>query len=249
MAGRPRRHGTKFAFGDPATWGEPDITTRTDTRLYGPALIRAWDRLHPKLTARIAWATHPGELPILEGTVIRLEVAQLPSGAIPKPVWLWHSATSLTPAGVDLAWQAFLRRFDIEHTFRMLKQTLGWTTPKLRSPEAADRWTWLLIAAYTQLRLARGLTADLRRPWEKPVTAHRMSPARVRRGFRNLRTHLACPAGVPKPSRPGPGRPAGRPNHQPAPRHDVHTVTSADKQKPSRSKKPKSSNPRPRRTG
>jgi hypothetical protein len=247
--GRPRRHGGEFAFGDPTTWGQPDITTRTETRLYGPALIRAWDRLHPRLTHRIAWAGHAGNLPIIEGTVIRLEVTRLPSGAIPKPVWLWHSATSLDPAGVDLAWQAFLRRFDIEHTFRMLTQTLGWTTPKLRSPEAADRWTWLLLAAYTQLRLARGLAADLRRPWEKPVTARRLSPARVRRGFRNLRPHLACPAGVPKPSRPGPGRPAGVPNPRPAPRYDVHTVTSADKQKPRRSKKTKSSNPRPRRKG
>lgn len=131
----------------------------------------------------------------------------------------------------------------------MLKQTLGWTTPKLRSPEAADRWTWLLITAYTQLRLARGHAADLRRRWEKPVAAHRMSPARVRRGFRNLRPHTACPAGVPKPSRPGPGRPAGIRNPRPAPRHDVYTVTSTDKQKPSRRKNPKSTNPRPRRTG
>ena len=35
---------------------------------------------------------------------------------------------------VDLLWQAFLRRFDIEHTFRMPKQTLGWTRPKMRDP-------------------------------------------------------------------------------------------------------------------
>jgi hypothetical protein len=247
--GRPRRHGDEFAFGDPATWGEPDVITRTETRLYGPALIRAWDRLHPRLTHRIAWADHAGTLPILEGTVIRLEVHRLPSGAIPKPVWLWYSRTGLDQTAVDLAWQAFLRRFDIEHTFRMLKHTLGWTTPKLRSPEAADRWTWLLITAYTQLRLARGHAADLRRRWEKPVAAHQMSPARVRRGFRNLRPHTACPAGVPKPSRPGPGRPAGRPNPRPAPRHDVHTATSTDNQKPTRRKKPKSTNPRPRPTG
>ncbi|MEV6719285.1 NF041680 family putative transposase, partial [Lentzea sp. NPDC051208] len=184
--GRPRRHGGEFAFGDPETWGEPDTTIETTTRLYGPALIRAWDRLHPRLTHRIAWAGHDGPLPILDGTVIRLQVERLPSGATPKPVWLWHSRTGLDQAEVDLAWQAFLRRFDIEHTFRMLKQTLGWTTPKLRSPQAADRWTWLLIVAYTQLRLARDLTADLRRPWEKPRSAQRLSPARVRRGFRNL---------------------------------------------------------------
>ncbi|MFC3448881.1 transposase [Amycolatopsis speibonae] len=247
--GRPRRHGDEFAFGDPDTWGEPDITIETTTRLYGPALIRAWDRLHPRLTHRIAWAGHDGNLPILEGTVIRLQVERLPSGAIPKPVWLWHSHTSLPHTEVDLAWQAFLRRFDIEHTFRMLKQTLGWTTPKLRSPDAADRWTWLLLTAYTQLRLARELTADLRRPWEKPRPSQRLSPSRIRRGFRNLRPQLASPARVPKPSRPGPGRPAGTPNHQPAPHHDVHTVTSPNRQKPSHNKKTKPSNPQPRKPG
>ncbi|GLY42877.1 hypothetical protein Amsp01_089000 [Amycolatopsis sp. NBRC 101858] len=247
--GRPRRHGDEFAFGDPNTWGEPDVTIDATTRLYGPALIRAWDRLHPRLTHRIAWAGHDGPLPIIEGTVIRLQVERLPSGAIPKPVWLWHSRTSLDHAEVDLAWQAFLRRFDIEHTFRMLKQTLGWTTPKLRSPEAADRWTWLLLIAYTQLRLARDLTADLRRPWEKPRPAGRLTPARVRRGFRNLRPQLACPAGVPKPSRPGPGRPAGTPNQRPASRHDVHTVTSTNTRKSKHGKNTRSRNPRPRRTG
>jgi hypothetical protein len=46
------------------------------------------------------------------------------------------------------------------------KQTLGWTVPRIRTPQAADRWTWLVLAAYTQLRLARPLAEDLRRPWE-----------------------------------------------------------------------------------
>jgi hypothetical protein len=30
--------------------------------------------------------------------------------------------------------------------------------------------TWLTIVAYTQLRLARDLTTDLRRPWERPAS-------------------------------------------------------------------------------
>jgi hypothetical protein len=150
---------------------------------------------------------------------------------------------------VDLLWQAFLRRFDIEHTFRMLKQTLGWVTPKLRDPDAADRWTWLLLAAYTQLRLARGVVADLRRPWEKTVPPRRLTPARVRRGFRYIRRHITCPAQAPKPTRPGPGRPSGHPNQRPAPRYDVHIVTTPDKRKPRTGKASKSVNPRPRRTG
>jgi hypothetical protein len=32
---------------------------------------------------------------------------------------------------VDRCWQAFLRRFDIEHTFRLFRQVLGWTAPKI----------------------------------------------------------------------------------------------------------------------
>ena len=77
-----------------------------------------------------------------------------------------HDATA---ADADRLWRAYLRRFDIAHTVRLLQQPLGWTCPKLRTPEAADRWTWLILAAYTQLRLARRLAADRRRPWESPV--------------------------------------------------------------------------------
>ncbi|WP_416477275.1 hypothetical protein [Streptomyces sp. LKA04] len=74
---------------------------------------------------------------------------------------------------MDRFWQAFLRRFELEHTFRFAKQTLGWTTPKLRTPGAADRWTWILIVAHTQLRLAQPLATDLRRPWETPSISDR----------------------------------------------------------------------------
>ena len=108
--------------------------------------------------------------------------------------------------------------------FRFFKQTLGWTTPKLRDPAAADRWTWLVIVAHTQLRLARDLVADLRRPWERPCSPGRLTPARVRRGFRRLRAKITLPASAPKPSRPGPGRPPGVPNQHRAPRHDVGKI-------------------------
>ncbi len=222
--GRPPRHGAEFAFGDPATWGDPHVMTTTHTRLYGSATAQAWDRLHPRLTQRCAWSGHDGPLPIIAGTVIRLQVEHLPSGGAAKPVWLWWSKVDSSESDVDRCWQAFLRRFDIEHTFRLLKQTLGWTTPQLRDPEAADRWTWLLIACHTQLRLARPLATDLRRPWEKPTPPERLTPARVRRGFRNLHAKSPSPTCAPKPSRPGPGRPTGSANHHRAQRHDVGRI-------------------------
>jgi hypothetical protein len=107
------------------------------------------------------------------------------------------------------------------HTFRLFKQVFGWTGPRLRDPAAADRWTRLIIACYAQLYLARHLTADLRLPWQRPCPPGRLTPARVRRGFRSIRQTLPGLAGAPKPGKPGPGRPPGSKNRRPATRHDV----------------------------
>ena len=167
--GRPRKHGGELALADPATWPAPQVTTSTLTSRYGTAVAAAWDRVHARLTHRAAWLDHDGPLPVIEGTLIRLQVDHLPGDRDPKPVWLWWSATGALPADVDRCWQAFLRRFDLEHTFRLFKQVLGWTAPKIRDPAAADRWTWLIITAHAQLRLARPLADDLRLPWERPA--------------------------------------------------------------------------------
>ncbi|WP_405836674.1 NF041680 family putative transposase [Streptomyces sp. NBC_01518] len=229
QGGRIPKHGPEFRLAKSETWGEPDAATVQATERYGLARTMAWDHIHPRLRHLSAWIDHNGELPVLNGTLIRLEVDHLPGDATPVPVWLWSSRTGLTCTDIDIRWQAFLRRFDLEHTFRMIKTTLGWTRPQLRSPEAADRWTWLVIAAHTQLRLLRAAAADLRRPWERPAEPGRLTPARVRRGFRNLRPYLACPARALRPSHPGPGRPLGSKNRQPATRHDVgKTVKRAD---------------------
>jgi len=143
-------------------------------------------------------------------------------------VWLWCSRTGALPQDAGRLWQAFLRRFDREHTFRLFKQVLGWTVPKIRDPHAADRRAWIIITCHAQLRLSRPLAADLRRPWEPPAPPGRLTPARVRRGFRNIRAKAAQPAGAPKPGKPGPGRPPGSGNRRPAPRYDVGKTTKRE---------------------
>jgi len=219
--GRPPRHGPALKLCDPQTWPGPAVTTVTETTRYGTATAMAWGRLHQRLASRCGWENHHGELPVIEGTLIRLQVDHLPGDRSPDPLWLWSSRAGASAAGVDRTWQAFLRRFDIEHTFRFLKQVLGWTRPRLRDPAAADRWTWLIIASYAQLRLARHLAEDLRLPWQRPCPPGRMTPARVRHGFRNIRQTLPELASAPKPGKPGPGRPPGSKNRRPATRHDV----------------------------
>jgi hypothetical protein len=206
--GRPRRHGERFALSEPATWPEPDAELATRDSRHGDVRVQAWHGLHPKLAGRGRWAGMATP-PIVRGTVIRVEVEHLPkpTARAMKTLWLWWSGPG--EPDLDVCWRAYLRRFDIEHTYRFAKGTLGWTTPALCTPEQADRWTWLVVAAYTQLRLARGLVEDLRLPWERPREPAQLTPARTRRGFRRLRATIGTPARPPKSDTAGPGRPQG----------------------------------------
>jgi hypothetical protein len=206
--GRPRRHGARVTCADPQTWPVPDAALGIDDEVYGRVRVSAWHRLHPKQRTY----REPGAaLRIVEGTLIRLQVSRLPGrrDREPKTVWLWWHGPQESDLDLDRVWRAYLRRFDIEHTFRFAKQVLGWTTAKLRTPEQADRWTWLILTALTQLRLARALVADHRLPWQAPQPAGTLTPGRVRRGFGHLLPRIGTPASAPKPTRPGPGRPKG----------------------------------------
>lgn len=231
LGGRPRRHGTEFKLTDRSTWTAPDATLTATSDRYGNVTVHAWHRLHQELDRDRGWADHTGQLPVVPGTLILIEADHLPGNRHPTPMWLWHTAPEGTPFDLDLLWRTYLRRFDIEHTFRFLKQQLGWTTPQIRTPEQADRWTWLILATHTQLRLARRLTHDLRRPWEKPTPANRaLPPGRVHRGFPRLARRIGTPATRPKPTRPGPGRPQGT-TRPPRQRHPVVMKQQSDRDK------------------
>jgi hypothetical protein len=205
--GRPRRHGAKFALADPTTWPAPTATLVCQDDQYGTVTVQAWGGLHPKQQR------HPGHgsrglRPIVRGTIIRVQVERVPAKTRPpKVLWLWWAGPG--ELDLELAWRAYIRRFDLEHTVRFCKQTLGWTIPRPRTPEQADRWTWLVLAGYTQLRLAREAAADQRLPWERPRPPGRLSPYRVRRGFPRLLLRLGSPAATPKPAGRSPGRPKG----------------------------------------
>ena len=221
-AGRPAVRGARFVLADPATHPDPDQVSVADSPRYGAVTVTAWHGWHRKLGRDGPWSMvrHPGPLPVIGGTLIRIDVEHLPADRAPEPIWMWWWAPPRTLFDLDLLWTAYLRRFDLEHTFRLFKGVLGWTTPRVRTPAQADRWTQLMLIVYAQLRLARHLVADLRRPWERPATGRVLTPGRVRRGFRRLTRRIGTPAGKPKSSKAGPGRPKGS-KSGPAPRHPI----------------------------
>ena len=223
--GRPGKHGTPVTcHNDPAQANpEPDETlTLPDTPRYGTVRVSAWRGVHPLIHGDRGWFADnwEGQLPVLRGTVLRVTVQHLPDGRKPhKTMWLWHAGPA--PLSLDELWRAYLARFDEEHAFKFAKGTLGLTAARVRTPEQADRWVRLVMAALAQLLLARPHAADLRRPWEtRPPAGRPMTPGQVRRGFANIRELLGTPAHVAKPAKPGPGRPKGSASG-PAPRYPV----------------------------
>lgn len=217
--GRPPRHGRRMKCSDRRTWGKPSERLEVSDPRYGQVTVTAWHGLHPKLTGRGRWARHSAP-PIAKGTVIRVEVEHLPkpTARTKKMLWLFWSGEGAPD--LDLCWRAYLRRFDIEHGFRFSTNALGWTSPALCIPAQAERWTWLVVAMMTQLRLARDHVDDLRLPWERPREPHRLTPARIRREFRRLRAVIGTPASPPKftrsrtPERHSPTAPNALSGHQ-----------------------------------
>ena len=142
-----------------------------------------------------------------------VEVERLPRGERrrePRVLWLWWhgpkgrrrtSICSGAPTSGASTWStpsAFSSR------------ALGWTTPRVRHPEQADRWTWLVVAAFTQLRLARARVADLRLPWERRYDPGRLTPVRVHRVVSALLARAGHAREAAETLRKVPGRPKGR---------------------------------------
>jgi len=126
-------------------------------------------------------------------TVVRVQVARLPADLL--AVWRWS-----------------LARCTVEHLFRFVKQTLGWTTPRLRHPAAADRWSWLVALAVWQVWLARSVVQDARLPWERPCPSPRLTPGRVRRAFGAFWAPRLTP---PNPAESRPAASSDRGHHRP----------------------------------
>ena len=190
---------------------------RDDPR-YGLMTVMSWGGLHPKLACRGPFEGM-SKPPVISCHLIRITVEHLSGGRkAPGPLWLWWAGPG--QPDLDLCTRGYLHRFDLEHAFRFAKTALGWHKAAVRTPAQFARWTWIVISAITQLRLARALAVDHRLPWERRRKPGKLTPGRVRRDFPRLAAITGTPASPPKPSRAGPGRPPGS-RSTPAPRYDV----------------------------
>ena len=105
-------------------------------------------------------------------------------------------------------WRYYLRRFPVEHWYRLAKQRLHWTMPKLKTPQQAERWSTKMPAITWQLWLARESIGDRPLPWQKPQS--RLTPGRTALRMGSVLARLGTPARRTKPRGKSPGWPSGR---------------------------------------
>jgi hypothetical protein len=210
--GRPRLHGTPFRLADKRTHGKPRQSAQLDHPVYGKVHIDAWSGLHVR------------GAPDASFSVIRVEVERLPKlKQRPYPLWLAWIGGPL-PVDLSILWHWYLRRFTVEHAFRFLKQSLGWTTVRPRDPGAADRWSWLMASACWQLWLARPSVNDVRLPWEHARPDGLVTPGQVQRHFTGILLRLGTPTRAPQRRGKSPGRPVG---YRPKPPVHYHVARRA----------------------
>ena len=197
--GRPRKHGARFAFKEPETWGKPVEELEIEHAKWGQVKLRRWTKLHGRLAADV-------EFDVIQAQV-HLEREQPPS-----PLWLLWLPPKNIPLTVTLdletIWAAYDHRWPIEPGNRFRKQTLNWTRPQFQTPEAGDRWTTLVTVAFWQLYLARPLVADCPLPWQ-PKQIH-LTPARVQQGWFDIFLQIGQPTRPPQTRGKSPGWPKGK---------------------------------------
>jgi hypothetical protein len=197
--GRTCRHGTRFAFKDETTWGEPDEFICLEDDYWGQVELRRWNTLHGQRSADVV-------VDVLQARV-HLEREKPPS-----PLWLFWLPPPVIPAPLNVttetAWRGYDHRWPIEPGIRFRKHDLGWTLPQFHTPEAGDRWTILVSLGNWNLYLARPIAQDNPLPWQPRQTT--LTPARVRQSWADIFLQIGTPTRPPQTRGKSPGWPKNK---------------------------------------
>jgi hypothetical protein len=126
--GRPKIQGNQFKLNDVHSWWQPEQTWETQQPKLGTIRLRKWDNLHFRGSPKHSM------------TLILVERLDTFTGQLKtQPLWLVWVGIQMPP--LDEIWQLYLRRFAIEHWYRLAKQTLG--VAELRYDKWVQGMFWL----------------------------------------------------------------------------------------------------------
>jgi hypothetical protein len=223
--GHPVWYGFRFDLKDPDTWEEPDeVAQATYTNHLGRTYrvqLECWHNLLMRGTHDYPMHQHPF-------TLIRARLFnEADEQVFQRPIWLLAMGKRGKELSLSEAWEAYRRRYDVEHFFRFGKQRLLMTAYQTPEVQHEENWWQLAQLAYVQLWLARHLAEAMPRPWERYLPQfhtqaenQEISPSMVQRDFGRIIQEIGTPAQSPKPRGKSPGRTKGE-RQQPRKRHRV----------------------------
>ena len=212
--GHPTWYGERFALKDSDTWKEPDEVIQTTytnhlDRIY-KVQLECWRNLLMSGTREYPMHQHPF-------TLIRARVFNEANKQIfQRSLWLLVMGQYRNELSLTEGWEAYRRRYDVEHFFRFGKQRLLMTAYQTPEVQHEENWWQIAQLAYVQLWLTRCLGEAMPRPWERYLPQFQTqtknqeaSPSMVQRDFGRIIQEIGTPAKAPKPRGKSPGRTKG----------------------------------------
>lgn len=209
--GRPIWYGARFDLKAPETWKEPDEVVQTTYtnhlgRIY-KVQLECWRNLLMTGTREYPMHKHPF-------TLIRARVFnEADKQVFQRPLWLLVIGQHRKELSLTEDWEAYRRRYDVEHFFRFGKQRLLMADYQTPEVQHGENWWQIAQLAYVQLWLARCLAEAMPRPWERYLPQFQTqserqesSPSIVQRDFARIIQEIGTPAKAPKPRGKSPGR-------------------------------------------
>ncbi len=204
--GRPRRHGSRFAFKEPQTWGPPDEVLEFEDERYGRGRLERWHRRHER------------KAPALVYDVVRARVHRERPNP-PEAVWFASLPPGSAPASLPVTaytlWSAYVQRWTVEP--RAYPQNVR------SQPRSAAEWRpngtpLRSVPDYKRLSQREpGLDAP---PLAASGARGHLTPPRVRQSLKAIFVRVGSPArGCQRRGKPL-GWPKGKPR-TPKPRYAV----------------------------
>jgi len=175
---RPKIYGKKFYFKHPCKACE-EISVESEN---GELKIERWNNL------------------LIQDVRVQVDVVRMRLYKNNRPVFrhpIWVGIIGQKEIDTRQVYDAYQRRFDIEHFFRFGKRKLllnSFQTPKVESEE---NWVWIAALSQWMLYFAKQCAVYHPLPWEKKGR-ELLSPSDVQRDYGRIIKEMAQQANVPK---------------------------------------------------
>jgi len=135
-------------------------------------------------------------------TLVRARVLDADGNLIHKrEMWLLVIGKRRNELSLVEIWEAYGRRYDLEHFFRFGKQRLLLTAFQTPEEKHEENWWQIVQLAYILLWLSRSVAVNLPNPWERYLPQAQngvASPAAAQRDFGRIIRQIGTPAVTPK---------------------------------------------------